>query len=322
MKSPIFVFSLPRAGSTLLQRVLMSHKNICSLSEPWLLLPQVYAIRQQGSLSEYSNATAYTGITDFIDNLPNGRKDYLTSLSSFLTELYEKQCGEDEIYFLDKTPRYYLIIDEIVEMFPNAKFIFLFRNPIQVMASIVNTWGKGRFNKLLSNYYDITDGIPYLSNAYLKYKSQSHFLNYEDFVKEPHKELKKVFDYLELSFNEEILNEFSRQNTKGNLGDPTGVVMYSKISTAGLNNWKSTFNSVLRKQIAIRLLNKLNANNLEVQGYNKKKIISEIKGLDNKKNKIFLKDSFDYLTSHLIRKYNINLFINKNFSWIRKKYMS
>jgi hypothetical protein len=300
----------------------MSHESICSLSEPWVLLPQAYAIRPQGSLSEYSNTTAYTGITDFIDNLPNGRKDYLNSLSQFLSELYEKQCREGEVYFLDKTPRYYLIIDEIVEIFPNAKFIFLFRSPIQIMASIVNTWGKGRFNKLLSNYYDITEGMSCLSNAYLKYKNQSHFLNYEDFVKEPKKELKKIFDYLELSFNEEILNEFSQQNTKGRLGDPTGSVIYSKISTNGLNNWKSTFNSIVRKQIALRLLNKLNTSNLEVQGYNKEKIISEIKGLDNKKNSFFLKDSFDYLTSHIVRKYNINLFMDKSFSWIRKKYMS
>ena len=39
MKSPIFLFSLPRSGSTLLQRVLMSHKDIASVAEPWLMLP-------------------------------------------------------------------------------------------------------------------------------------------------------------------------------------------------------------------------------------------------------------------------------------------
>jgi len=34
-----FLISLPRAGSTLLQRLLMAHSGIASCGEPWLALP-------------------------------------------------------------------------------------------------------------------------------------------------------------------------------------------------------------------------------------------------------------------------------------------
>lgn len=322
MKSPIFVFSLPRAGSTLLQRVLMSHDSICSLSEPWVLLPQVYSLRQEGVLTEYSHITSHIGISDFVQNLPNGRKDYLNALGDFISQLYEKQCVNNEDYYLDKTPRYYLIIDEIAEIFPNAKFIFIFRSPIQIMASMVNTWGNGRFNKLLSNYFDIINGIPLLSNSYLKYKDRSHSLNYEQFVQSPSEELKRILDYLDLDFNEEILTEFSKQNTKGRLGDPTGVLTYSKVSTQGLLGWQNTFNSVLRKRIALNALKKINANDLETQGYNKASIVSEVKKLNNKNNKYLFRDGFDYFISVIFRKFNLNLLMDKNFSWVRKKYMS
>ena len=54
MQAPIFVFSLPRSGSTLLQRVLMSHNDISSVAEPWILLPQIYSLKKEGTLSEYS----------------------------------------------------------------------------------------------------------------------------------------------------------------------------------------------------------------------------------------------------------------------------
>ena len=51
MKSPIFIFSLPRAGSTLLQRVLMGHPEIASIAEPWLLLPLMYVQKEHGVLA-------------------------------------------------------------------------------------------------------------------------------------------------------------------------------------------------------------------------------------------------------------------------------
>ena len=236
MKAPIFIFSLPRAGSTLLQRILMSHNEIASVAEPWLLLPQIYALKNQGSISEYSSFTANQGISDFIMNLPQKEVDYRNSLRDFVLELYAKQCKNNEMFFLDKTPRYYLIIDEIVELFPDAKFVFLFRNPIHVYSSIVNTWGKKRFNKLFSTYDDIILGTPKLSEAYIRNQHKSLAIKYEDLILNPDIEVKKLFDYLGLEYKKQLINEFSQQNTKGNLGDPTGVNKYSKISTDGFRN--------------------------------------------------------------------------------------
>ena len=256
MTRPIFIFSLPRAGSTLLQRILMTHEEICSVAEPWVLLPQFYALKSKGTISEYSSYTACTGITDFIENLPNKRKDYNESLRAFILELYNKQCRNNENYFLDKTPRYYLIIDDIVEVFPDAKFIFLFRNPVHVFSSLVNTWGNGRFNKLLSVYEDIYQGVSKLSLGYLKHKNKSIALKYEDIVKNPVKNIESLFEYLGLEFNRSILDQFALQDTKGSLGDPTGSVYYSQISSESLNKWEITFNSMIRKRFVSNLVNK------------------------------------------------------------------
>ena len=68
MEAPIFIFSLPRAGSTLIQRVLMSNKDICSVAEPWILLPQIYALKGEGSLSEYSSLTSFIAMSDFVNS--------------------------------------------------------------------------------------------------------------------------------------------------------------------------------------------------------------------------------------------------------------
>ena len=322
MQAPIFIFSLPRAGSTLMQRVLMSHESISSIAEPWLLLPQMYALKEEGTLSEYSSLTSYWAINDFIKNLPKKQEDYNASLKAFILDLYTKQCQNNERYFLDKTPRYYLIIDEIVNLFPEAKFIFLFRNPMHAYASMIKTWGNNRFNKIRSSYNDIVQGTKLLSEGYNKHKNKSIAVNYEAFVTNFEAELKNITDYLDFDINDSILNDFHTQDTKGTLGDPTGVKKYSSISEKSIHTWKSVFNSSLRKKFAIRLLNELDDSDLQTQGYKKESIIKELKELKAKNNHNWIKDNFDYFNNNLTRKYKLNLVFSKKFSWIKKKYLS
>jgi Sulfotransferase family len=322
MQTPLFIFSLPRAGSTLLQRVLMSHSEIHSISEPWILLPFIYSTKEQGTLSEYSSQTATTGICDFIDNLPNKKEDYKEAQRKFITELYAKQCKKKERYFLDKTPRYYLIIDEIVDLFPNAKFIFLFRNPIHIYASIVNTWGNGRFKNIITTYDDLIKGTKKLSEAYIKYKQKSYALKYEDFILNPEAKLVEIFKYLEIPNQNDLLASFSKQDTKGTLGDPTGVNKYRSISDKSLQSWETVFNATLRKKFATSMLNKLDNEDLLCQGYDKKEILLRLKALNNKKNTLFIRDLIDYSLNQTVRGFKLYLFVNKKFKWIKKESLS
>ncbi len=73
MKSPIFIFSLPRCGSTLLQRVLMSHKEI-GRCRTLAALPFLYAQKQYGTLAEYAHSGVFRALNTFINNLPENRK--------------------------------------------------------------------------------------------------------------------------------------------------------------------------------------------------------------------------------------------------------
>ena len=48
-------------------------------------------------------------------------------------------------YFLDKTPPYAHFLPELLRIFPEAKFVALWRNPLAVVASIVETFCGGRW---------------------------------------------------------------------------------------------------------------------------------------------------------------------------------
>jgi len=318
--APIFIFSLPRSGSTLLQRSLMVHKNITSTSEPWILLPQIYCLKNNGQLSDYGSLPASRGLNDLINNLPNKKEDYNESLKIFILGLYRKLALNNETYFLDKTPRYYKIITEIEEVFPDAKFIFLFRSPEQIYASMLKTWSNNRFRPFLSSYYDLIEGNTKLSDGYKKIKNKSLAIKYEDFVSNPDEELIRITNYLEIDFDPKMSNDFNIQKTKGRLGDPTGVVSYSKISNQSIDKWKTIFNTRLRKIIAVKIINRINIEALEVQGYDKKIIIKAVKAIKPKRSFIF-RDLLDYNIDWITRKFNLHLYFNKGFKWKKKKYL-
>ena len=71
MTRPLFLLSLPRAGSTVVQRVLAAHEGIATASEPWVLLPQLYARRLEGIYTEYGQLQSTKALSDFATALPS-----------------------------------------------------------------------------------------------------------------------------------------------------------------------------------------------------------------------------------------------------------
>ena len=141
-----FIISQPRAGSTLLQRLLGTHPQVQTIGEPWLAIPFVYALREKGVSSEYIHVSLAQGFGEFVSKLPGGRADYFREVRAMLERLQQKISAPGKTCFLDKTPRYHLILDELAQIFPDAKFIVLWRNPLAIVASILNTWKDGRFD--------------------------------------------------------------------------------------------------------------------------------------------------------------------------------
>lgn len=322
MEAPIFLISLPRSGSTLIQRVLMSHKDIHSVSEPWLLLPMFYPYAKPGVISEYSSVTCRNALADFIEILPSGDEDYREAIRDFSFQLYQKQCRNKERYFLDKTPRYYHILPEMAATFPNAKFIFLFRNPVHIFSSVIQTWGNGGFRNLHTSYTDIYDGPSLLSKGYELLKSKSYALKYEDFVAEPERYAKELCEYLDIEFSNEMISGLGRITNEGRMGDPTGIKEYSQVSAKSLEKWKVSFNSPFRKRLLTRYIHGIDSSVFFSQGYSKDQICKEIKSLLVTRWYIPM-DRMDYAYTCLIRLTKVNLYLGNDIrKWAKRKFLS
>lgn len=276
---PIFIFSLPRSGSTLAQKILSSHPDVASLAEPWLLLPLVYALRDEGIYTEYAQCLGGKAIREFIRELPAGEPDYYTAVGDFVRRLYGSAVGDGVPYFLDKTPRYHLILNEILDIFPGAKCILLWRNPLAIAASILDTWGKnGRWN-LYRYKIDLYKGIENLVEAAKNRPERFIQINYEDMISNPAIVWPKIFSYLRLDYDPSVLDRYSAVTFSGSMGDPTGHKKFSGISTESIDRWRGTFDSRLRKAWARSYIEWLGSERLQIMGYEKKEILRELDGL-------------------------------------------
>ncbi len=302
----LFIFCVPRTGSTLMQRILMTHSKISSVAEPNILLPLVFATKLKGVLANYSHWVTYYGIRDIINNLPNKQEDYFKFVREFADKIYNGVSDISDGYFLDKTARYYFIIPEIVKIFPDAKFIFLFRNPVQVYASILLSWSKNRFYLSQKDrfYVDLMEGLDLVSQGYEMLKEKSVAIQYEQFVEDPEKQVRYIMNYLDLKYEDQMLDEFSKQDLKGGNIDPTGIKMYKKVEVETLEKWKTVFNSRYRKLVLKNYICNLDNHTLSIQGYDKASILQEIEQLETKGNHRLIRDVIDYNKTKFRNKFN------------------
>jgi len=242
-KQLIFIVSQPRSGSTLLQAILSNNSDVATISEPWLLLPFLSYNRTDLIKARYSSELAKIGIEDFKSKI-NASK-FNVDLLAFLQKQYSQIATNNEKYIIDKTPRYYEILDEIIEIFPKAKIIIIKRNPYAVLNSIINTWSPNNIDKLLSFKTDILNA-PFIIHDFLnKHLNNENVktISYEQITEEPYKYIKELYNWLGVKYSDNILTYSLNKKYIGLLGDPTGVHRNIK----PISN-KNTWNELLTKK--------------------------------------------------------------------------
>ncbi len=308
---PIFLLSLPRAGSTLLQRLLNQHGEIATTPEPWIALPLFYMLKSNDVKAIYGHENLARAVNGFIDTFPNKKDNYLASAAEFLNKMYSLNSEPGSKYFLDKTPRYHLIIDDLMCAFPDAKFIFLWRNPLAVAASMIKTWGNGSWN-LYMFLVDLYSGVDSLVSSYVKNSERSIAVKYEDLVTTPDKEMVRIMSYLGLEYDINAIKQFrhTKKIDAPGRGDPTGQDKYNEVSKDSMDNWKSTLANPFRKAWSKNYIDWIGQKRLNVMGYDIDELNSAIEnqkltyqnlGSDIIKNlygKIYCKYSIDIVKNN------------------------
>jgi len=261
----LFIFSLPRSGSTLLQRSLAAQAHFVTAPETWVLIKLLGGAAGISEYSEYGSSWATKGVSEFYDNQYLGEKKATSimgeSYLAMLNEGFPEHAGE---YFIEKTPRNSLIAGELIETFPNAKFIFLWRHPAAVVHSMNETWSRGHWH--FRSDIDLELGWEKLVNARRELGDRAISINYEDLTENYEQTLTGCLRYLNLPTTKinQPLTHFS--NSDPTMGDKLGVRKFGNVIQSH-NAWLGGYENFYRRYLLRKYYRHAERRNLNFVGY-------------------------------------------------------
>ncbi len=265
----IFLICQPRSGSTLLQRMLGEHADIMVLPEPWVMLHPLYARRIAGIETEYDHALALMAMNDYLRRVgADGDRLFDEAVKGWAWRYYQAAlAGARKRLFLDKTPRYYFIAEDLQRLFPQARFVYLLRNPLGVLRSLLNTWIKGDWAAFSNFRHDLLVAPGRLLAAAGRGSRYQCLLHYEELVAEPEATLRRLCAELALEYQSGMLQYGGGEQLAGGFGDPVTINAHDRPVSDYAERWRELADDPQCRHLAHAYLDQLGDGLIRALGY-------------------------------------------------------
>ena len=215
--TPIFIVGMPRSGTTLVEQIISSHKQVTGAGELKFV-------------SKFGTQLA-TGAAEIDqDSLFNFRKNYLNKLETL---------SEGNRFVCDKMPQNFQFIGLIAAAFPEAKIIHVKRDPAAVCWANYKQYFPSKHIRFC---YALEDIVHYyclyneLTDFWINSLNNRIFdLDYELLVKKQETETRKLLGYLELDWDKQCLSP--HQNTRS-VATASNLQVREKIYKGSSQKWK------------------------------------------------------------------------------------
>ncbi len=281
-ESLIFIFSTPRSGSTLLQRLLATNEEIHTDVESWFLLHPIYATRQAGISAEYGHYGARQALIHYLSGFEEGQDAFYDAVRRYACCLYNTALhNTGKKYFLDKSPPYTRVIKEIGVLFPEAKFVILTRNPLANLYSVLTTWTKGKWEKLYWSRYDLLEGPADLVDGRAALNGNCIEVSYENLVDNPCFQLNRIADYLGLersgfSLRYDVPDRPKTTNARLFVGDPDNIENYTSVTSEARDKWLALADRSQTLHYAYEYMDALGSELVNKLGYSKEALTAQL----------------------------------------------
>lgn len=224
---PIFIVSLPRSGSTLVEQILASHPLVEGTEE-------LYDIERMAlELAPGSPPGAY------VDVLSELSPEKIRSLGEHYIEATRRHRHTGRPYFTDKMPSNWVFTGLIHLILPNAKIVDIRRHPLSCGFANFSQ----HFNWGINFSYDLTD-IGRFYSAYVRQMAhfdralpgRVHHVIYEDLVENFEPEVRRLLDYLGLPFDEACLRFHENRRA---VHTPSAEQVRRPINRDGMERWRA-----------------------------------------------------------------------------------
>ena len=229
-RDPIFVVGLPRAGSTLLEQILSSHSQI----EGTMELPDITSLARHlnEDNAEGGDGPSYPELLAYLDSEEFERRGegYIKSTRS------HRKLGRP--FFVDKMPNNYAHIPLIHLILPNAKIIDARRHPMgSCFSNFKQHFARGQhFTYALTDvgrYY--RDYVELMAHWDKVLPGKVHRVIYEKLVDDPETEIRRIFEYLGLPFEEQCLRF---HETERAVRTASSEQVRQPLYKSGVDHWK------------------------------------------------------------------------------------
>lgn len=139
LERPVFIVAAPRSGSTLLFETLAQSGGVMTVGGEAHFMVEGIAQLQPGAPGVESNRLTASHFRD----------EYAHSMRRYIDERLQDRAGrpvgDASMRFLEKTPKNALRVPFLNRAFPDALFIFLWRDPRENLSSIIEAWRSGNW---------------------------------------------------------------------------------------------------------------------------------------------------------------------------------
>lgn len=271
---PIFIGGHRKSGTTLIPCLFDGNDEVISLPYDTGFFYGFYPVCNNTGLSDEAKielAIKYLCKNDLVDQLKiagkyNKTKNELALLEESFYDSFTKSSKTPreallcfvnsfkKIFFdnnkspkawLQKTTSSEIYAKEIFEWFPNAKFIHIIRDPRDNFASLKSGWEKlyslrtNDSNELIQSMIDRGKLCMELAklNSQRFGKQKYMVIKFEDIVTDPKKYVKKICDFVEIQYEENLLQPtvFGHHWRGNNLEDKN----FKGISSSNINEWEN-----------------------------------------------------------------------------------
>ena len=225
-----FLIGFPRSGTTLLDTILRSHKDIEVIEEKPLIATIEKLVQERFSIK--------------IENLYEISEDKIIMLREEYFKLLREYKTKNVNLFIDKLPLNTIAIPLISLLFPNAKIIFTHRQPYDTVLSCFQQFFKP--NDAMLHLVSLrSSSIMYdqVMDAWDIYKNNLSLdfitSKYENLIEDFDGQILKILEFLGVGWDENVKNYRKTALKRGKINTPSSSQVVQPLYKSSIEKWKN-----------------------------------------------------------------------------------
>lgn len=207
----VFLLGAPRSGTTWLQIMLAQHPDVSTCQETHLF--NAFLSGPERHWRQFESSSRGNGLQAAIS------RDKFVELQRHFALSVLDSIGDTPV-ILEKTPAHVTVLDEILEVLPEARCIHIIRDPRAVAASLAaagKDWGRSwASTSALRNARRWVDCVG--AGIALRDRPSTYCeVRYEDLLADPAPHLQRIFDWMGVGAADSFCDRVSEENRFDNI---------------------------------------------------------------------------------------------------------